>query len=819
MPIIPLIIYPETDELMISYLWRLSVHNGVADISDFLHGYIWPNNELRMYKKQQIRIDANNVFPDFFKAIDLPVDPVQFYHQHTIYSGLVPLTTKGWQMQNVTYAFHNEKHLNGLINDPVNMFDGLKICPFCKQEDIDRKGFWYFHTKHHMPGVTMCSKHNVPLHEMIKTSKKVLPAIKPFDAGNKYSEITEKSPEWAYHYAVFASALLEAKIDTDISKVNKAILNTLKNRGLYENTDLLLKYLHDMRCNTMSDDQALRSIKTRMHGGSKPSILQTLSFLALCFPNVVELSKALDVIPEDQAESKRFIECVTGRYDIIGDFYKPLLEMERRDTGERFLTTHRGFIYGWRENSADINKSIKDKYLELFNNASDPSYHLMSEFQGMGQKVSVLHDVCGKEYQINAKSFLIDERRCTCERSYTPEEAKRAVERHPGFTLIKYPIGMYKPCTFLHEYCGNTFENTLAGFLINPKCRRCEMIKDHSEENIEQVVKDLVGDEYTVIRTEGKAKGNLTLRHNVCGRENTYLSRQFTEGSRCPYCNNFAKDKNFRRYVDETTGGKYKIGRRLNNRSWRYEIIDTDTDEIKIFTRNRIIQELSRPTPSPVLPLEQKFPSQALMTHQDIIWAYLTERYGPDDFICSYEFPEFDGISPKSMFVEIGLLCTRKKKLFRVFTGRYSIYAFKDVKLTPKEITEIFFIKRNGVRHGFICGKSLAYELGIISDKPVSTYIATNTRNGKYKRIPNGKGLDVTVKGLPVLITEENYRILQFIDLCYSAKLYRWTNAHDYIVDFANRYEVSAKKVKKYIPYYNAKVQDAVKSIIEEMKL
>ena len=77
----------------------------------------------------------------------------------------------------------------------------------------------------------------------------------------------------------------------------------------------------------------------------------------------------------------------------------------------------------------------------------------------------------------------------------------------------------------------------------------------------------------------------------------------------------------------------------------------------------------------------------------------------------------------------------------------------------------------------------------------------------------------MTVKGLPVLITEENYRILQFIDLCYSAKLYRWTNAHDYIVDFANRYEVSAKKVKKYIPYYNAKVQDAVKSIIEEMKL
>ena len=473
MPKIPLLIEPETDELMVSYLWRLAKHNGFNHISDLLHGYILPNNELRKYQRQRVRADANNIFPAFYNALDVPIDPVKFYLAHTIYGGLVPLTTDGWHMQMISHAFHSEKNIESITGTPANMLDEYRICPLCQKEDVTEKGFWYYHTFHHMPGVSVCAKHSVPLQVLKRSSRKIICSAMPFDEKNQIEPKSENSPEWAYRYATFARSLLEKRLDTNVSIVHQAILKTLRERDWYD-TENLLNAIHAAECNTLTDKKAISAVKATMHGGNNISLVHTLSFMTLCYQSISELQATIETIPLQNDDIEKFISAANEQYDVTGEFYKPLLEMVRKDNGERFLTTLKGFIYGWRENSADASKSEEAKFEELFQNATDGSYRLLSPFAGSTQPVLIKHDICGKEYQISARDFLINNRRCNCERSYTPAEARKIVERHKGFKLIEYPIGKYKPCKILHEYCGNVFEITLANFITTPKCRRCE---------------------------------------------------------------------------------------------------------------------------------------------------------------------------------------------------------------------------------------------------------------------------------------------------------------------------------------------------------
>ena len=322
MPKIPLLIEPETDELMVSYLWRLAKQNGFDHISDLLHGYIFPNNELRKYQRQSIRADANNVFPAFYDAVDLPIDQVKFYLAHTIYGGLVPLTSEGWQMQMIAHAFHSGDDIASIIGIPVNMLDEYRICPLCQKEDVTDKGFWYYHTFHHMPGVSVCAKHNVPLQVLKRSSRKIVGSARLFDNNNQLEPKHENSPEWAFRYATFARALLKKQLDTNVAITHQAILKTLREKDWYD-TENLLNAIHTAECNTLADQAAISAVKATMHGGNNISLVNTLSFMTLCYPSVSDFQTAIETIPSQNDDVENFVSIAKGQYDVIGEFYKP----------------------------------------------------------------------------------------------------------------------------------------------------------------------------------------------------------------------------------------------------------------------------------------------------------------------------------------------------------------------------------------------------------------------------------------------------------------------------------------------------------------
>lgn len=69
------------------------------------------------------------------------------------------------------------------------------------------------------------------------------------------------------------------------------------------------------------------------------------------------------------------------------------------------------------------------------------------------------------------------------------------------------------------------------------RCPKCYGTPKKTIEEFKRNVKDLVGDEYSVLSNEYFGnKVKLRFRHNICGREYEATPNKFLLGRRCPYC-------------------------------------------------------------------------------------------------------------------------------------------------------------------------------------------------------------------------------------------------------------------------------------------
>ena len=142
-------------------------------------------------------------------------------------------------------------------------------------------------------------------------------------------------------------------------------------------------------------------------------------------------------------------------------------------------------------------------------------------------------------------------------------------------------------------------------------------------------VKDLVGDEYKVIGDYVDWNTPVEMLHEVC--KNSFLIKpaDFAAGVRCsclpkpPYGNAFID------YVRDRSCGLYEVRRQKSETG--YIVRNTETGEEKSLPKMRIIQELERPTPSPVLPLEKKgsYDYSQSITNIDRVMRYLNDVIGP----------------------------------------------------------------------------------------------------------------------------------------------------------------------------------------------
>lgn len=788
MPKIPLALEPMPDELMISYLYRLAQRNEMS-FSMFINRFIYPNSGLERRNQQDIKYDANTAFSGFYEAESSHPDRARFYLDRSIYGAAAPFMTHGQQMLMVNEAFRTQNNLSGLIPKQNSTITELKYCPVCAEED-KKKGIRYYRRKHNLPGINVCPVHGCVL------------KIHHIKAENRLFEITSEDLDcpvtdaaWEKQYALFAAALLDAEIDTDITAVSNAVFRKLWDDHLAGNDYQPLRDLITHRnVSQMMNVDITHFMRISMISPVYVDKAACLALVCLLFNNIDELKAALK---PDYDLMLRVLNEAAADYDIYKPFRMSLLSMRHKDSGERFVTTGYGFLSGWREPSADIGKSEADKAYEIFDNVTDGTYELMGSFTGMDKPLLIRHMTCGKILHPRARAFLVDGARCTCESQISFKEAADRVAGVGPYTLLEF-TRTENACRIRHDTCGTVFiVDRYRNFLRHPHCPECDANQVYDEQSYKKVVEDLVGDEYTVIDVPDRAVSMIQIRHNVCGKTTEYRANRFLAGQRCPYCSHMYRDKDFRECVTSLSNGQYRIGKRIKARDSDYEIIHVKTGGTRVMDALYILQELRRPTPSKALPLAGKGRDYVPETVKSRLLFLLQSEYKADDLIFLEDVRLAD--------VEKTIIKTRMQNLAKagsIYNLMPGVYSFSNIMPDAERYIRERYLIRQGHVIGINASESLAYELGIFDEEPGTWYIMTNKESQTHGRKKTVMGIQIRIQGSPVLIMDSNADILKVLEML-KMRFKRGWDVYPALRKFVGDHNLSKDDFRPYLKYYS----------------
>lgn len=136
-----------------------------------------------------------------------------------------------------------------------------------------------------------------------------------------------------------------------------------------------------------------------------------------------------------------------------------------------------------------------------------------------------------------------------------------------GYVNSKTPLKMH--C----NVCGNDYEREMRSVMHNPvaSCDVCykgyfKKKRTKTTDQFKAEVKELVGDEYSVISEYKAALQNIKFRHNLCGTEYKARPNDFLNGNRCPKCgmessirSRSYSQEEFSRLIFEKTDGEYEF--------------------------------------------------------------------------------------------------------------------------------------------------------------------------------------------------------------------------------------------------------------------
>ena len=251
------------------------------------------------------------------------------------------------------------------------------------------------------------------------------------------------------------------------------------------------------------------------------------------------------------AEFKRQVCNLVGTEYVFLDPYinkRTKIRVKHIKCGNTYAVTPNNFLRGHccpycygnlKKTTAQFEKEIYD----LVGN----EYTLLDTYVNNKTKIQVKHNKCGHTYKVTPNAFT-NGSRCPYCRAKANGEAKRKTNtefQQEVFDLVgneyifldTYVNNMTK-IRVKHTKCGKIYEVTPANFLSGHGCPYCSGKAKKTDDQFQQEVYDLVGDEYTFLDTYINSKVKLRVKHNKCGRIYEVTPTDFfNKHSRCPYCN------------------------------------------------------------------------------------------------------------------------------------------------------------------------------------------------------------------------------------------------------------------------------------------
>lgn len=170
-------------------------------------------------------------------------------------------------------------------------------------------------------------------------------------------------------------------------------------------------------------------------------------------------------------------------------------------------------------------------------------YEVIGSYINNKSRITLKHNVCGKEYSPTYKDVVAGKSRCV--HCYNPKSILISHEEwlKEVATLVgkEYSVlGEFKRATakvlMKHNTCGREFEMAPKYFRRGRRCPKCGGTAKKSHEEFVDEVKKLVGDEYRVIGAYVNDATKISLEHSKCKSIYEVTPSHFIQGKRCPAC-------------------------------------------------------------------------------------------------------------------------------------------------------------------------------------------------------------------------------------------------------------------------------------------
>ncbi|MBQ8626894.1 MAG: Helicase associated domain protein [Agathobacter sp.] len=573
---IPIIVAPCPDEFLYSWVMRLANANKLS-VPLFFETYFGKE----YFSKFLLPIDIRKGFGSFYNFLNCTTPVSELYLSlSTLQFELLSYPPK-MQTKFINPIFRKE---NNIYTIKEYLMTDFRMCKECMKEDKELFGETYIHRSHQLSGVCVCHKHHTPLFIQKRNSKYIYKdeTLEQMELADTFEKECE--------YADYTHFLLENNFQSNSNDLMKIIIDKL---GILESNkkELVIKINEILKNGKTYSKESLWS-----KNDYNFPIKDFIKVLMYAYPN-----------PKD-------ILVKAQKFSLI-------IEQKCDKCGKTFYTTEQALKDGWGCTFCDDKLKEVDLIKRLIKIGGNGEY----VFKGFlptktKNNIRLFHKPCGEEHLTSLNNFVFNHKRCKCGIKMQRKEAEKEMKKHPQFKLVEFN-GATLPAKFRHNDCGREFEyKSFRWFLKWPKCPHCQ---GFTKENLEQEIRDVVGDEYTVCDVGIVRKDKVTIRHNVCGCTHEYVPYNFLMGARCPKCYNQVSLRELKIMLKEYSDDRYEI---VGKRKEKCIIYDKETDETIELTNRHILQEIKRPTPSPLLPVENHKTLQSPLSTWDF-WYQLCIEY------------------------------------------------------------------------------------------------------------------------------------------------------------------------------------------------
>lgn len=558
--LIPIVIEPYPDELLYSWIIRLANANELSP-SIFVETYFTTK-----INSNKIPVDIRNGYCNFYEALNCDIDKMDLYFQ---------LSTTKFELsfypaKHHIKIFNNVLRKEGNLNTINNYFIQVpRMCMECMKEDVDEYGEFYIHRSHQLSGVCVCHKHQTPLY---------IPAIshksnQQFDFSNLTKVIDTVSIS-DYEYSKYVYQLLN-KLETNIDILFDVISNKVREKLGKES--LSKQEMAQYIAHILNEPKKEKEIMTTNKHVDAQYIIKVLMEL---FPNVNDL---LSIVPSYQMIMKEYCSLCNRDYYIT----------------PQAISDGWGCVYCDDENEEELIK-------RLVKNIGKDQFVFKEIKNEKIKKLVVYHKDFGTEFSTKLINFLFKDASFYFTNIMSIKEANERMKKYKNFKLIEFS-GVANPAKIRHELCGAIMEfDKFNHFERNPVCKCCEQHHYFSLEYFKQQVKEIVGDEYEVVGKSDKmlhGQHVVKIKHNKCGEVREYKTRDFLLGKHCPNCKLKVSEEDISNTLEKYSDGRYSI---IGRHHHYVKIIDRKANEEFLLKRQFLLQEMLRPTPSPIIELKEQ---------------------------------------------------------------------------------------------------------------------------------------------------------------------------------------------------------------------